>query len=223
MMDYVVYGLITPNGGHVFYVGITNDLSRRMMNHWNDRNQKASKSKRCEIKRIKESNRIMGVVILADKMTLEQAAKTEVLMIQYYGRMDLNRGPLTNRTDGGVGGKTKSSFKKGHVPSEKSRLALSAKLKGQPSHRKGKTGCYSAETLKKKSDSLKGRTQSKAWVEKRIPKRRMYLYKDGVLVCKFKSRQDLALILNRSINSVRNNGTIKINNLKYKLSYDALL
>jgi hypothetical protein len=73
----------------------------------------------------------------------------EIRLIRYYGRADLGLGPLTNLTDGGEGGVN---------PAAETRRKISARLKGKPSHLKGKkTGPYLPERGQKISKSLKGR------------------------------------------------------------------
>jgi hypothetical protein len=89
-----VYKHIRLDNGEVFYIGISKD-----------NNYKRSESKKY---RNYHWHNIVNKVgfkteIVYDNITIHEAAKKEIDLINFYGRKDLGRGPLVNMTDGGEG------------------------------------------------------------------------------------------------------------------------
>ena len=64
------------------------------------------------------------VEILEDDLTWEEAQNKEIWWINFYGRIDLNTGPLSNLTDGGDG-------MLGHKPTKETLEKLSIVRKGR--------------------------------------------------------------------------------------------
>ena len=98
----------------------------------------------------------------------EEAKRIEILLIEKYGRKDLDLGNLVNMTDGGEGAlgvivseKTRQHLRElntGKTASEEARQKMSKAQKGKAGWLKGKT--MSEETRKKISESLKGKTHT---------------------------------------------------------------
>lgn len=126
------------------------------------------------------------IEILAENISIEDAQDLEKLLIQEYGRLDLGTGTLCNLTDGGEGTcnvtpevrkkmserrKGVSTLPVGYKRSKEHCLKLSLAKKGITSTFKGKKHTeeakaiikekrakqiFSAESLKKRSESMKG-------------------------------------------------------------------
>ncbi len=92
----LVYRHLKPSG-EVFYIGIGSSKKRAY-------------SKSCRNKHWKHTANKYGyeVQILTNNIDIEFAREIEVNLISYYGRMDLKKGTLVNKTDGGEGFKNMS-------------------------------------------------------------------------------------------------------------------
>jgi hypothetical protein len=116
--SYCLYRHLKPCG-EVFYIGIGKDLrrpySKNRTAHW----------KRTVAKYGYE------VQILKKNLSKEDAAELEIILIAYYGRMDLGLGRLVNMTDGGDGTLNKSP---------ETRKKISDGQKGELNHRWGLIG-----------------------------------------------------------------------------------
>lgn len=133
--------------------------------------------KNCSNRLLKNKIYVIGVKNIKIKflytdLTEEEANEREEYWISYYGRRDLNRGPLCNLTNGGEGvsGQNRSGENNGmfgkHL-SEETKKKLSAAHKGKTAWNKGRPGMkgethpffgkhHSKETTQKISQSLIG-------------------------------------------------------------------
>ena len=90
----LVYRHLKPSG-EVFYIGIGSSKKRAY-------------SKSCRNKHWKHTANKYGYEVQILTNNIEFAREIEVNLISYYGRMDLNKGTLVNKTDGGEGFKNMS-------------------------------------------------------------------------------------------------------------------
>jgi hypothetical protein len=98
-MNGVVYALCDPRTGEVRYVGITNNLSRRLKGHYNE----ARKHPRLHLHRwLGSLHRPPTHFILEECDTREELNDAERFWISWYRRCGFVR--LTNVCDGGYGG-----------------------------------------------------------------------------------------------------------------------
>lgn len=97
--------------------------------------------------------------IISYELDEETAFEMEKFWINFFGRADLGKGTLFNRTDGGDG-------PSGTVQSEETRAKRSASLKGQIGHRKGVR--MSDETKAKLSAINKGKPKTQEMKDKLI-------------------------------------------------------
>ena len=104
--------------------------------HSKSRTRKANKIRKI----FKETGLLPLKIKLYENLTEEQAFETEIFVIKQIGRLDHQRGPLTNATDGGDG-------PSGWIPSEETRRKLSKALSGR---------IFTEETRKKFSDVNSG-------------------------------------------------------------------
>jgi hypothetical protein len=107
------------------------------------------------------------VPIINYEVDEQTALQMEMFWIDFYGREDLNKGPLFNLNDGGTG---VGGTNKGKPLSDETKAKISAKLKGRPgipNPNKGKAGkpC-SEETKRKLSEFNKGKKLSDETREK---------------------------------------------------------
>jgi group I intron endonuclease len=173
-LNKVVYRHRKIDDGEVFYVGI------------GTKKRPYTKDKRSSFWNNIVNKHGYKVEILAENISFEDAKDIERLLIKEYGRLDLGTGTLCNLTDGGEGTanvtpevKKRMSEKRkgirnipiGHKRSEEFKLKVSLSKKGCVSNFKGKKHTeetkaiikekrakqiFSAETLIKKSNSMKG-------------------------------------------------------------------
>jgi len=211
--NYYVYGLINPLNGLLFYVGITNRLEKRVVEHLDFEIKGESKIKRQIINEIKESyGDLLGVQLFAQNISLEESLKLEVETIKKYGRVDKGNGILSNRTWGGRGGLTSTSHKLGDKLSDETRLRMSIAKKGKPSKRKGRKFPGSG------GKHLLGTKQSRVHLDKRIKRPKIFLYDSltGEQICKLKSKKFISEILKKP---VRANKVFKLKERKTFFSY----
>lgn len=85
-----------------FYIG--KGSNKRYLDHLNYPEKDKNDFKRNVINKIiKESNKIPFIEFLKQELTSEEALLLEIDLISNIGRRNLNKGPLTNLTDGGEG------------------------------------------------------------------------------------------------------------------------
>ena len=148
---YYVYELWNPIKNTPFYVGIGKQNRNGSSNDRHDdhlkeslyyqRNNKLSKGANLHkintILQIINSGYDLDIKIVMGNLSEDEVKVEEIKLIKYYGRADLNKGPLTNLTDGGDGFLNMSPIIK-----EK----ISSANKGKPAWNKGKTlGPYTDE------------------------------------------------------------------------------
>lgn len=120
---YVYFNPLKPDikysgGFEPFYVG--KGKSDRDLSHLLECNLKSEKN-RHKVNTIKKifKQKLIPIISKVFKTDIEEDAYSEeIRLIAYYGRSDLNRGPLTNLTDGGNG-------KRNIIISEKTKQLLS--------------------------------------------------------------------------------------------------
>jgi len=84
-----------------FYVG--KGVADRMYHHLTDNPLDRNNLKKNKIKKIKQCGLEPKIIKLKQKLTDEEAKLLEKRLIRLIGRQNLNRGPLTNLTNGGDG------------------------------------------------------------------------------------------------------------------------
>jgi hypothetical protein len=143
-----LYRHIRLDKNEPFYIGIGNDESYRRSTI------KANRNTYWKNIINKTSYRIE---ILLDNLTWQEACKKEIEFILLYGRKDLGTGSLVNMTSGGDG-------TPGIKRSEEYILKLSERQKDGKAYWYGKK--HSEETIRKMSDSKKGKSTSEQTREK---------------------------------------------------------
>lgn len=143
-----LYRHIRLDKNEPFYIGIGNDESYRRSTI------KANRNTYWKNIINKTSYRIE---ILLDDLTWQEACEKEIEFILLYGRKDLGTGCLVNMTSGGDG-------TPGIKRSQQYILKLSERQKGEKAHMFGKK--HSEETIRKMSDSKKGKSPSDQTREK---------------------------------------------------------
>lgn len=145
-------------------------------------------------------------IISQDFNSEEEALEAERFLVAYYGRKDLNFGPLRNLTDGGEGPtslsdkqrKSLSDWAKGRSPSKETREKLSKAFKGR---------VFSAEWKKKISEAKMGHPVSeetrqkwrKDFCLKGHPRTSDNLYKNGdcIICCKARAARRKKLCMSQ--------------------------
>lgn len=124
-MAWTVYALQIVGHPEPFYVGCTSRApARRFIEHGSRARAVQENSARGEaIRAALASGNIVSVSLLELASNEDEALAAEKKWIAYYGRADLNQGPLVNKTDGGKGGL-------GMLLSEDSRRLMSEKKRG---------------------------------------------------------------------------------------------
>lgn len=164
-MTDIIYKLVDPRDSLVRYVGKTNNLKRRLWQHYYD-NKEAKTPKRKWIKELLE----LGLEPVLDICERVESAwqEREKFWIKYY--KDLGH-PLTNISDGGFGGnlvrvprskewcENISKSNTGKKRSLESKKRISNALKGRVSPNKSKK--YSDELRKKLSLAHLGKPSNK--------------------------------------------------------------
>lgn len=82
-----------------FYVGV--GVNNRYKMHIYESNLKKSTKKVSTIKEIKSSGQLPIIKKIYENLTPDEATSLEIDIIKNIGRLDLNKGPLTNLTNGG--------------------------------------------------------------------------------------------------------------------------
>ena len=139
MNNKVIYRHLKPNG-EVFYIGYG---SKERAFHKNNRNNHWKNI-------VKKYG--YEVQILKSNLTKKEAIELEIMLISYYGRIDLGTGILCNQTNGGDGGNNIIHH------SDETKRKISKSNTGKKA---------SKETLLKLSNSHKGKTLSKESIKKR--------------------------------------------------------
>jgi len=168
---YYIYKHIRPDKDEVFYIGIGKEGTDRI-------NHKRRNSIWKNIFSL--NNGEIEKYKIAENLSLEEANKIEILLIDYYGRIKYNTGTLANILKGGHDNKdyrkmTKedksrlrskmlgNTYSKGKR-SEEVRFKMSISRKGRSTAKKGQKA--SLETKKRMSESHKGNKSifGKIWI-----------------------------------------------------------
>lgn len=127
MKDFYVYVYLDPrkpgNYNYIdfkfefepFYIGMSK-LENRMYDHLKEAKNRNgyNKKKINKINKILEHNLTPIIIKVEDNLSKSEASDLESLLISRIGRENLNKGPLTNLTDGGDG-------TYGYIPTKKSK------------------------------------------------------------------------------------------------------
>ena len=124
-----IYRHIRKDTQEVFYIGIGSDK-----NYGRSKNKIKRNSHWKSIVKITDYE----VEIIMDEITWDEACRKEKEFIALYGRRDLNKGTLTNMTDGGDG-----RYKSNHSEETKRKLSLLNKGKKLSQQTKIKIGLAS--------------------------------------------------------------------------------
>ena len=113
-----------------FYIG--KGQTYRYQSHFNETLQNTrNKFKIYKIKKIQKQHKKVIVIKVFSGLTNEEAIKKEMCLISLIGRRNLNKGPLTNLTNGGEGmvGYKHSSYSKNLIRESNKRRGVSEKTK----------------------------------------------------------------------------------------------
>ena len=201
-----VYKHLRKDTGEVFYVGIgsDSDYSRAYTTH------KRNKFWKRVVKKYD-----YDVIIVEDDKTWDEVVELEKYWISFYGRRNLNEGPLVNLTDGGEGcyGRLVSEETKKKI-GEKSKLKvytdeyrekLSNAFRGEKNHRYGKRP--SKETRRKISEAQIGEkhhwygTNRPEEVKEKISKSQPH----RIEVCKYDMDNNLIMCYNSIVRASKDN------------------
>ena len=153
---YYLYRHIRLDKNEPFYIGIG---TKRRFSEVNSTYERAfSKKGRNKIWKDIVFKTDYAVQILFESSSYDFIKEKEKEFIKIYGRKNLNKGSLSNLTDGGEGVLNA-------VISDETRLKISLSSKGRVSPNKGKQ--WSQEFKNKISNSLKGNKLKKESIEKR--------------------------------------------------------
>jgi len=115
-MNNVIYGLIDPNTKELRYIGKTDNLEKRLINHHKKSQLKKKSHKNSWLKFLIKKNQRAEAVILESYQTYEELDVAEINAIAFYKSAGYH---LTNGTDGGDG------FKGQHSEETKKKMSLS--------------------------------------------------------------------------------------------------
>jgi hypothetical protein len=148
-MSYI-YKHIRKDTNQIFYIGLGKN-KKRMDSKYSRNKHWHSITKKTEY----------YSEIIEDNLTWEIACEREIFWIKFYGRLDLNLGPLVNKTNGGEGvvgrimpeeqKEILRNLRKGSKTSDETKEKLRIKQQGRK---------YTDEDKKKISESLKGKLKS---------------------------------------------------------------
>jgi hypothetical protein len=133
MNEYYTYAYLREDGTP-YYIG--KGIGYRLTNNSSRKGLKCPKDK-------------SRVIKLKQNLTEEEAFRHEIYMIAVYGRKDLGKGILHNRTNGGDGAS-------GRIQTDKTKKLMSEKASGANNPMYGKP--HTEEHKQKISNSLKGIT-----------------------------------------------------------------
>lgn len=160
--NYCLYRHLKPSG-EVFYIGMGNLRRPHTKSDRSDFWWKVVNKYGYEIE------------ILKTNLSKEEAYELEIILISWYGRKNLNLGPLVNLTDGGDGSNNV-------VVSEQTKLKLSKIQKGRKRtdetkrkmSEKAKLRIFSKETRLKMSESAKNKIITEEHKEKLYSNKKGY-------------------------------------------------
>lgn len=131
--DVCLYRHVRLDKNETFYIGIGNKRRPYATHDRSDFWKKITNKSAYEVE------------VLQRNLTWEEACELEVILIEFFGRKDLNKGSLCNLTDGGEG-------RYGGVVSKSTRLKQSKTRRGRKQTR---------EWINNRAQSLKGKPLSK--------------------------------------------------------------
>lgn len=148
-----IYGLVDPRTDEVRYIGKTVNLEERLRVHLTQSRKQKNYNPHKErwIRQLLKRGLEPRIEVIRECETSNWGEVEDQCLKEFKSR----GARLTNINKGGKGGSIKGRRLKDEV-----RRKISKTLKGQPSHRKGKTGIYSKETLERMSKSQVGRKHS---------------------------------------------------------------
>lgn len=142
---YFVYEHWRPDTNECFYVGWGTASRSRHITRLHNKLHCAI------VKKLKRLGLKVLIKVVASNIGPLRAVKLEMALIKFYGRRDMEEGPLANRTDGGDG-------IAGHRHSTESRKKISLGHDG--TSRRGIGWRHSEDTKAKMSASSKGKQKS---------------------------------------------------------------
>ncbi len=123
MSKFIVYELVNPLTNAAFYVGYSGRGLQRIKEHLGNGSKRNTLTSDV-IAQIRNENLEVQYKIVLETENETEALNLERELIEKYGRIQNNTGPLTNRTSGGQGCN-------GMIPSKQMRAKLSAYRKGK--------------------------------------------------------------------------------------------
>ncbi len=177
MNNFYVYVILDPRKpGHYvygkysfnyepFYVGKGSKQNRYQI-HLNESYTEYDKKiikggtfKCCKIRKIKkETSRDPIFMKIEENLYEQKSFDLEIFLISLIGRYTLNKGPLTNLTDGGEGAAGCEPWNKDKNHSDETKRKISYSVKGNKNPMYGKQ--HSEETKRKMSKIKKGKNHS---------------------------------------------------------------
>lgn len=150
MNEYYVYQLRVEDEELPFYVGKgKGDRAKHHLSSYGLIEEYSSLHKKNKIKKALREGKQILVEYIEDNLTEEQSFVREVFWIAHFGRADLKKGPLTNKTNGGEG-------VSGYIHTEESKKRLSEVHSGENNFFYGKT--HTAESIEKMAAAKRGKT-----------------------------------------------------------------
>lgn len=145
-----VYALVDPRSGVEFYVGIAENVSLRMANHFSEANKPKHRCpKHHTIRKLRRAGIKDAdmVVILVRDVTPECARYLEECLVAFLGRRNLGEGPLTNILAGG------ESNPHDDPATHAKYLAAMRKINADPAHKAKVAAAQSDPVWKAKNDA----------------------------------------------------------------------
>ena len=163
----LVYALIDPRTNELRYIGKSKaDSLRRAKSHTSKKSLKLRDHCHSWLRSLVSAGFRPDVEVLERGIaSMEDLSEAERFWIAYF-RFIGSR--LTNMTDGGEGGSGSKSLETRRLIGEKNRIAL----RGNVPWNKGKTDCFSPETIERWKKARRGRKQSQETRNKRANKLR---------------------------------------------------
>lgn len=222
--EYCLYRHLKPDGC-VFYVGISKNIKRPYNKHGRTKYWKNIVNKYG-----------YEVQILKTHLSKEQACELEMILISWYGRIDLHNGTLVNMTDGTLAksaetrrkisesqlGSKNHMFGKtgnknpnyGNRWSEEQKLKASIKLKNRYKNSvnplKGRRGVISEETRRKISENANKPCNCEHYFSKEVIN-----MQTGVVHCSSSEASDTYGIKNSTLRSMLNGTNKNRTDLRY--------
>lgn len=211
-MKIYVYEIWNPLKSQPFYVGVTNNITKRKYRHINEALRYEAKRRVCKrtnghkantILQILKSNQEIQLKVVYTTDSYDDALKEEIRLINLYGRRD-DGGILTNILEGGQGTigvsgrKISPAERKAHSARLKGRkrkpLSQESKLKMSRSRKIG----YSTGKIKKPVISNETRLKARISIIKTLSREIYAIEADGKIFGKFPSASEASRQINKS-------------------------